>query len=178
MLRLWTIGHSTLALPGFMDLLKTHGIGLVADIRRYPASRRYPHFNADALASGLGAEGIAYRHFEALGGRRSARADSRNTLWRNASFRGYADYLETAEFQKGLEALEQAAGLQRTAIMCSEAVWWKCHRQLVADVLTARGAEVRHIVGAGEAPLHRITKGARVEGGHLVYAGEEEPRLL
>ena len=176
--QIWTIGHSTLDLPEFIALLKAHTIGLVADIRRYPASRRYPYFNAESLASSLQAEGIAYRHFEALGGRRAARVGSQNTLWRNESFRGYADYMDTPEFQAALGDLEQVAVTKRTAIMCSEAVWWRCHRQLVSDALTARGVEVRHITGVGEAALHRITKGATVEAGRVVYKGEEQNLLL
>lgn len=175
---LWTLGHSTLDLPEFLKLVQAHGIEFLADIRRYPASRRYPQFNAEALAAALAGQGVAYGHFEALGGRRSARPHSPNTLWRNASFRGYADYMQTPEFQAALEALERAASRKRTAIMCSEAVWWRCHRQLVADALTARGAEVRHIAGTGEPKVHTLTKGARVQDGKPVYAGEEEPRLL
>jgi uncharacterized protein (DUF488 family) len=178
MLHVWTVGHSTLGLTDFLALLRTHEIELLADIRRYPASRRHPHFNAESLAAGLVENGIAYRHLEGLGGRRGVRADSRNTLWRNASFRGYADYMETPEFQAALEELERLAAGKRTAILCSEAVWWRCHRQLVADMLTARGAEVRHITGMGEAKAHTITKGARVDAGKVTYAGEEEPRLL
>jgi uncharacterized protein (DUF488 family) len=168
-MQLWTIGHSTLPLPEFLDILKAHSIELVADIRRYPASRRYPWFHAEALAAALASEKIAYRHFEALGGRRSVRPGSRNTLWRNASFRGYADYMETPEFKAALEELERVASGKRAAILCSEAVWWRCHRQLVADALTAKGIEVRHIAGTGEAKVHALTKGARVEAGEPVY---------
>jgi uncharacterized protein (DUF488 family) len=169
----WTVGHSTLEATDFLALLKPHGIELLADIRRYPVSRRYPWFNAGALAAGLAPEGIAYRHFEALGGRRSVRPDSRNTLWRNASFRGYADYMETPEFKAALEELERVASAKRTAILCSEAVWWRCHRQLVADALTARGIEVRHIAGTGGTRAHALTKGARVEEGEPVYTAND-----
>jgi uncharacterized protein (DUF488 family) len=177
-MRLWTIGHSVLSAEEFLALLKAHEIRLLADIRRYPASRRLPHFNGDALAAFLAEAGIAYRHFPELGGRRAARADSRNTLWRNASFRGYADYMESEDFQRGFEALENAALAAPTAIMCSEAVWWKCHRMLVADALTARGMEVAHILGPEPARLHFLTKGAKIRNGYVDYSKEPEIRLL
>lgn len=170
---LWTVGHSTLPLQDFLALLKIHDVESLADIRRYPVSRWHPHFSVQNLAPAVAESGIEYRHYEALGGRRDPRPDSRNTLWRHPSFRGYADYMETPPFMSAFLNLEQVAGQKRTAFMCSERDWWKCHRQLVADAFTARGVEVRHIMGMGEAATHRLTKGARVEEGRVIYAGDE-----
>lgn len=175
---LWTIGHSTRGLEEFLTLLRDHDIRLLADIRRFPYSRRLPHFNGDTLSAALADAGIGYRHFEALGGRRNPRKDSVNTRWRVAAFKGYADYMETPEFQRAAEALRGEAEARRTAIMCSEAVWWRCHRGLVADWFKARGAEVRHIVDAKEAKVHPWTGAARFEDGALSYADEPENRLL
>lgn len=175
---LWTVGHSTLPLQEFLALLMTHEIESLADIRRYPVSRWHPHFSAVNLAPALAESGIGYLHYEALGGRRAPRADSRNTLWRHPSFRGYADYMETPPFMSAFLNLENVAGQKRTAFMCSERDWWKCHRQLVADAFTARGTEVRHIMERGEAATHRLTKGARVNSGRVDYSSEPENLLL
>jgi uncharacterized protein (DUF488 family) len=171
--RIWTIGHSTRNIEMFIRLLEGNGIRLVADVRMFPGSKRYPQFNREALANSLGKVGIAYEHFAELGGRRKVRADSRNTAWRNASFRGYADYMETEEFRGGIErllALASDAGL--TAIMCAEAVWWRCHRALISDFLKARGLEVIHIVDLGKTEPHPFTSAARIVNGKLSYTAD------
>ena len=212
---IFTIGHSTRSLDDFIALLHSHGINRLADIRTVPKSRRHPHFAGDALARSLPAEDVAYRHFPGLGGLRKPKRDSTNTGWRHEGFRGYADYMQTAEFARALEELidwarggpERAApqldndvmsveratpqlhedvaraegavptgnvarALQaRVAIMCAEALWWRCHRQLVADALVARGIEVRHIASASSARSHTLTDFARVDAGRVSYPG-------
>jgi uncharacterized protein (DUF488 family) len=170
----WTIGHSTRSLDALLALLRAHAITRVVDVRRFPRSRRHPHVNADALARDLPAAGIAYRHLPGLGGFRRARPDSRNTGWRNASFRGYADYMETDEFAGHLATLLDGARDGRTAIMCAEAVPWRCHRSLISDALLARGVEVRHILDEAPAQAHALTAGARIEGARVVYPGEPD----
>jgi uncharacterized protein (DUF488 family) len=143
---IWTIGHSTRTLQEFLDMLSGYRIEAIADVRRFPGSRRYPHFAGEALATTLPTHGIAYRWMPKLGGRRKVQPGSPNTAWRNASFQGYADYTATAEFAEGLAELLRLAATRRTALMCAEAVWWHCHRSLIADVLKLRGIEVIHIV--------------------------------
>ena len=141
-MRIWTIGHSTRTIDEFISLLKENEIKLLVDVRAWPGSKRYPQFNKDALAESLNAHGIRYEHFPELGGKRKSKPDSRNTAWRNASFRGYADYMETEQFQKGIERLARTSAAAKpcpTAIMCAEAVWWRCHRSLIADYLKSRG---------------------------------------
>ncbi len=167
-----TIGHSTLALEDFIAILRAHDVELIADVRRFPASRRYPHFGREALAGALARGGIAYAWMPELGGRRAPRPDSPNTRWRNASFRGYADYMETPAFQEAAGYLEAAAATRTTAMLCAEAVWWRCHRALIADYLAARGARVLHIVDAHMTEPHRYTEPARVVDGKLSYAEE------
>src|SRR5580698_5069158 len=142
---LWTIGHSTHPLDEFLALLARHEIEAVADVRRFPGSRRLPQFNHDALAAALGARDIRYEPFPELGGRRTPRPDSTNLAWRNASFRGYADYMETAEFQGAIARLLPIARARRTTVMCAEALWWRCHRSLIADYTKAAGHTVLHI---------------------------------
>jgi uncharacterized protein (DUF488 family) len=164
-----TLGHSTLALEDFLGLLEAHGIDAIADVRRYPASRRHPHFAREPLAASLAAHGSAYAWLPALGGRRSTRPDSPHVAWRNEQFRGYADHMDGAEFRDGLGTLLGFADGHRVAIMCAEAVPWRCHRQLIADVLVARGVEVLHVTGRGRAEPHRLTPFARVDGDHVVY---------
>ena len=172
-MRLWTIGHSTRTIDNFISLLKENEIELLADVRAWPGSKRYPQFNKDALAESLAAHGIRYEHFPELGGKRKSKPDSRNTAWRNASFRGYADYMETEQFQKGIERLlDLAAEAGPTAIMCAEAVWWRCHRSLIADCLKARGVEVLNILGANNVELHPYTPAARIVNGELNYAAD------
>jgi len=166
----WTVGHSTLALDDFLRLLDAWRIEAIADVRRFPGSRRYPHFASEALAASLPAHGIDYQWLPRLGGRRKARPDSPNTAWRNASFQGYADYLATAEFAAGLDALLALAARRRTAMMCAEAVWWRCHRALVSDVLKLRGIEVVHLMDATHSVVHPYTSPARIVDGRLSYA--------
>jgi uncharacterized protein (DUF488 family) len=172
-MRIWTIGHSTRTIDDFISLLNENGIKLAADVRMFPGSKRYPQFGREALAKSLGESGIRYEHFPELGGRRKAKLDSRNTAWRNASFRGYADYMETEQFQKGIERLlEVAAEAGPTAIMCAEAVWWRCHRSLIADYLKARGVEMLHIPGANKVDPHPYTPAARIVNGELSYEAD------
>ena len=176
--RIWTIGHSTRSIEDFIAALGAHQIKLLADVRLLPGSKRYPHFNNDALANSLGAHGIRYEHFRELGGRRRPRADSPNIVWRNHAFRGYADYMETPTFEAGIARL---LGMTReigpAAIMCAEAVWWRCHRGLVSDYLKARGVEVLHIMDAKKADPHPWTSAATIVNGHLSYAGNDAPEL-
>jgi uncharacterized protein (DUF488 family) len=166
---IWTIGHSTREIDEFIALLKAHEIGAIADVRLLPGSKRYPHFNADALADSLGHAGIRYEHFRELGGRRKPRPDSRNDAWRNEAFRGYADYMETEQFQRGLQRLLELAAETRVAMMCAEAVWWRCHRALISDYLKVRRMEVCHIVSATKNEPHPFTSAARVADGDLSY---------
>ena len=172
-MRIWTIGHSTRAIDEFISLLEENEIKLLVDVRAWPASKRYPQFNKEALAESLNAHGIHYEHFPELGGKRKAKPNSRNTAWRNASFRGYADYMETDQFQKGIERLlDVAAETGATAIMCAEAVWWRCHRSLIADYLKARGVEVLNVLGANKVEPHPYTSAARIVDGELSYRPE------
>jgi uncharacterized protein (DUF488 family) len=168
---IYTIGHSTRDLQDFLALLRRDDIRQLADVRSFPASRRYPHFNRDPLARALTDAGIAYSLHQALGGRRTPRRDSRNAGWRNAGFRGYADYMESEAFAAGLDALVSLAAGGPTAIMCAEAVPWRCHRSLIADALTVRGVDVRHILDAGTRP-HVLTSFAMVRDGTLSYPAE------
>ena len=172
-MRIWTIGHSTRTIDEFISLLKQNEIKLLVDVRAWPGSKRYPQFNQDALAESLKARGIRYEHFPELGGKRKSKPDSRNTAWRNASFRGYADYMETEQFQKGIERLlDVAAEAGPTAIICAEAVWWGCHRSLIADYLKARGMKVLHVLGANKVEPHPYTAAARIVNGELSYAAD------
>jgi len=173
-MRIWTIGHSTRAIDEFISLLKDNEIKLLADVRAWPGSRRYPQFNKETLAESLGARGLRYEHFPELGGKRKSKPDSRNTAWRNVSFRGYADYMETEEFQKGIDRLlHVAAETGATAIMCAEAVWWRCHRSLIADYLKSHGREVMHILGANKVEPHPYTPAARIVDGELSYEAND-----
>jgi uncharacterized protein (DUF488 family) len=167
----WTIGHSTRSAEEFLSLLQENGIERLVDVRRFPGSRKYPHFNEPLLAATLPKAGIDYVHRPDLGGRRPT-ADSKNTAWRNESFRAYADYMETPEFQQAAAWLIEQANEQRTAIMCSEAVWWRCHRSLIADYLKVRGVEVLHILGPGKTEPHPYTSAAAIVDGRLSYAAE------
>ena len=167
--QIWTIGHSTRSLDEFLALLIKHNIRLLVDIRSFPGSRRYPHFNKENLSVSLPDNGIEYRHMVGLGGRRKPAKDSINTAWRHPSFRGYADYMQTDEFKNEIEILEGLADKVRTAYMCSEAPWWKCHRSLVSDVLKVRGWEVYHIMEGGKLTEHPFTSPARTEQGKLFY---------
>ena len=174
-MRIWTIGHSTRSIEDFISLLEENGIKLVADVRMFPGSKRYPQFGREALANSLCESGIRYEHFPELGGRRKTNPDSRNTAWRNASLRGYADYMETAQFQKGVERLLSLfREVGPAAIMCAEAVWWRCHRSLISDYLKASNIEVIHILGANKVEPHPFTSAARIIDGALSYATEED----
>jgi uncharacterized protein (DUF488 family) len=169
-MRIWTIGHSTRAIDEFISLLKENEIKLLADVRMWPGSTRYPQFNKEALAESLEARRTRYEHFPELGGKRKSKPDSRNTAWRNASFRAYADYMETEQFQKGIERLlELAAKVGPTAIMCAEAVWWRCHRSLISDYLKVHSVEVMHILAANKVEPHPYTPAARIMDGQLSY---------
>ena len=151
-------------------MLQSFRIGLLVDIRNFPGSRRYPHFGKDQLEASLIQSGIRYEHLKDLGGRRTPRPDSKNDAWRVAAFRGYADYMETEVFAQAASRLEELAAGSITAYMCSEAVWWSCHRSLVSDYLKVRGWRVLHIMKAGKADEHPFTKPARIENGQLVYS--------
>jgi uncharacterized protein (DUF488 family) len=177
-LRVYTIGHSTRALDELIALLRAHGVARLVDVRTVPRSRRHPHFNREALPGSLGDAGIAYAHMAGLGGLRKPRHDSINAAWRNDGFRGYADYMQTEPFRTGLEALLDLAAEASTAIMCAEAVPWRCHRSLISDALVARGAEVRHILRAGRADAHKLTPFAKVEGTTVTYPAPSQPPLF
>jgi uncharacterized protein (DUF488 family) len=178
---LYTIGHSTRALGELIGMLHEAGITRLADVRRIPRSGRQPQFNIDTLPAALASEGIDYRHLPALGGRRGARKDaaSRNTLWRVQSFRNYADYAETAAFRDGFAEMERLAADRPTAIMCAEAVWWRCHRRVVADYAIARGWEVVHLMAPGHRQAGVLTDGAVPRpDGTVAYPGRELPDPL
>jgi uncharacterized protein (DUF488 family) len=170
---IWTIGHSTHSLEEFLALLDGYGLQAVADVRRFPGSRRHPQFAREALEQSLPAHGISYQWVPKLGGRRRVQPDSPNTGWRNASFRGYADYLASSEFAEGLAELLAFAAHQRVALMCAEVLWWRCHRSLIADVLRSRGIEVIHILDATHSTVHPYTSPARIVNGQLSYAAQD-----
>jgi uncharacterized protein (DUF488 family) len=173
-MRIWTIGHSTRMIDDFISLLSANGIKLLIDVRSLPGSKRYPQFNKETLADSLGKAEIRYEHFPELGGRRKPRPDSKNAAWRNASFRAYADYMETEEFHKGMERLlDLAADAGSTAIMCAEAVWWRCHRTLISDYLKARGIGVMHILGANKIEPHPYSSAAQIVNGKLSYEAKD-----
>ena len=170
----YTIGHSTRRFADYLAALEEAGIEALVDVRRFPFSRRHPHFNGEALAASLASAGIAYHHLVDLGGRRAAKraARSPNTLWREPAFRAYADYAEGAEFAAALARLKALAAERRTAIMCAEALWWQCHRRIITDYLLAAGIVVTHIIDIGKSEPARLTEGAAVRAdGTLVYAG-------
>ena len=166
---IWTIGHSTRPFADFVDLLKTVDIQRVVDVRRFPGSKRFPHYNKDLLASELLKHGIQYTHMEMLGGRRNPLIDSLNTTWKNKGFRGYADYMDTGSFKQGIINLENMASDERCVIMCTEAVWWSCHRSLISDYLKVNHWQVWHILGKNKLQLHPYTKVATVKEGVLSY---------
>jgi len=170
-LEIWTIGHSTRSINQFIEALESFKIEILADVRSFPGSRRYPQFNRERLKGSLAEAAIGYEHLPELGGRRRARPDSDNLAWRNESFRGYADYMETAGFHEGLARLLNLAHERRTAIMCAEALWWRCHRGLISDYLKAKGVEVTHIMATGKSEPHPFTTAARIVEGELSYRG-------
>ncbi len=171
---IWTIGHSSRTLEQFLALLAAHRIEAIADVRRHAGSRKYPHFNPEPLAGELMRARIAYHPFPELGGRRPARDDSSHTVWRNPSFRGYADYMDSPQFAAGLERLVALGRAARVATMCSEAVWWRCHRSMIADALKARGVHVWHILGESAAKEHPYTSAATIVGGELRYGSSDD----
>ena len=175
---LFTIGHSTHSIDEFIPLLNSQGVQHLVDVRAIPKSRHCPQFNTDALASCLNQAGIVYTHLKALGGRRHSRKGSINTGWRNTSFRGYADYMATPQFAEGLDALVQIALAHRTAIMCAEAVPWRCHRSLIADALIVKGWEVRDILSASAAAEHHLTPFLKVVDGLPTYPAANKPGSL
>jgi uncharacterized protein (DUF488 family) len=168
---IYTIGHSTHPADVFLDLLRAHGVEQLADVRTVPRSKRHPQFERDALDRFLARSGIRYRHFPGLGGLRKPRPDSRNTAWQHAGFRGYADYMQTTQFETAVAELEAFAALGPTAVMCAEAVWWRCHRRLLADALFVRGVEVRHILSLAEPKPHELSDFARPHGSTVTYPG-------
>jgi uncharacterized protein (DUF488 family) len=175
---IWTVGHSTRQIGEFTDLLRAHEIHLLVDVRTIPRSRHNPQFNEDRLAERLKEAGLLSLHMPALGGLRKARKDSINDGWRNASFRGYADYMQTDEFFKALEELMAESRLQPSVIMCAEAVPWRCHRSLIADALVTRGWEVRHVMSPEKATPHVLTSFAHFEKGALTYPKPNDPPSL
>jgi uncharacterized protein (DUF488 family) len=169
-----TIGHSNHPLDCFLALLARHKVEALVDIRRFPGSRKHPHFNRDDLAAALQKSGVEYHWLEALGGRRNKQRDeSPNRGLENEGFRNYADYMQTNQFREGVEKLLEVARRKRTAIMCAEGLFWQCHRRLVSDFLAANGVTVQHIMPGGELRPHKLTTGAVIEGGRVTYPGEK-----
>jgi len=169
--RIWTAGHSTRSSQEFNEILLSHRIGVLVDVRSFPGSRRYPHFNKAELSRRLETIGILYSHRPELGGRRRPSPHSKNTAWKNPSFRAYADHMESEEFRKGIGDLLELARQNRTAVMCAEALWWRCHRSLIADFLKAEGFDVIHILDGQHTEAHPYTSAARIVNGHLSYEG-------
>jgi len=175
---IWTIGHSTRPIEEFLGLLAQYDIQTIADVRRLPGSRKHPQYDQQALAAALATRGVGYAWLETLGGRRRASADSPNTAWRNTAFRGYADYMSSSAFAHGLDELLAFARASHTALMCAEAVWWRCHRSLIADALCVRGTEVVHILDNKHTTVHPMTQPARIVDGRLTYAAPKQQALL
>ncbi len=169
---IYTIGHSTRTIEEFLALLLSFGIKVLADIRRLPGSRKYPQFDQDQLKKSLREKGIEYVYIEDLGGRRKLSSSAAKTAWRNKSFQAYAGYMETEAFEEGAKVLKSYAAEQPTAMMCSEAVWWRCHRSMVSDYLKAKGWEVLHIMSEGKATEHPYTSPARIIGDRIFYTEE------
>ena len=177
MVTVFTVGHSTRPVEDLIALLQGQGITMLVDVRRFPGSRRHPQFGRDALAGALAARGIGYMHSPGLGGRRPVRPDSPNTAWRDRGFRGYADHMQTREFAEALAELEDLAARETVAIMCAEAVPWRCHRRLISDALVAHGVRVLHILGPGRVEAHVLDPHARVRAnGTLVYPAPTDPQ--
>jgi uncharacterized protein (DUF488 family) len=170
---IFTIGHSTRPLDEFIGLLRSHGVERVIDIRTIPRSRHNPQFNGETLGPALRAARIGYVQLKKLGGLRHAKADSKNLGWHNASFRGFADYMQTPEFEEGLDRAIRLAEEKPSALMCAEAVPWRCHRSMVADALTVRGFDVEHIVSGSKPQTHKLTSFARVRGTNITYPSED-----
>jgi uncharacterized protein (DUF488 family) len=170
-LTVWTVGHSTRSIEEFLSLLTSFQIQVLIDVRTFPGSRRYPQFNKERLNASLADAGIDYLHFPDLGGRRRAKPDSLNMAWRNESFRGYADYMETEAFRAAIDRLVEVARKRHCVVMCAEALWWRCHRSLISDYLKVRDANIVHITGAGKSEGHPFTSAARIIDGELSYRG-------
>jgi uncharacterized protein (DUF488 family) len=171
-----TIGHSNHSLDRFLTLLAQHQVEALVDIRRFPGSRKHPHFHRDNLAVTLPKAGVEYHWLEALGGRRpKQRHESPNLGLENKGFRNYADYMLTDEFRQGMEKLLELARKERTAIMCAEGLFWRCHRRLVSDFLVANAVIVQHVMPSGDLRPHQLTRGAVIDGGHVTYPGEKSP---
>ncbi|GAL86001.1 iron-sulfur cluster assembly protein HesB [Sporocytophaga myxococcoides] len=166
----YTIGHSNHSIEAFIGILQSFDIKVLCDVRSLPGSRKFPHFNKENLKISLENNGINYIHMEGLGGRRKMRKDSKNNRWRNESFRGYADYMETDDFKNAVSDLKSVALKHTTAYMCSEAVWWSCHRSMISDYLKAKGWTVLHIMAAGKVQEHPYTSPAIVTEGHISYS--------
>lgn len=175
---IYTIGHSTHSIETFIEMLQAFNIQLLADVRNFPGSKRYPHFNRDNLERSVTNRLIQYKHFKALGGRRKPIPDTKNTGWRVEAFRGYADYMETNAFKDAIAELEADAEKKITAFMCSEAVWWSCHRSLIADHLKLKEWTVLHIMNKNKADEHPYTKPARIVNGKLNYEADTENLLF
>ncbi len=173
-----TVGHSTRPAEALIEMLKAHGVEQLIDVRTIPRSRYNPQYNREALECSLRDAGIAYEHMKALGGLRHPRKDSPNLGWRNDSFRGYADYMQTPEFESALAALIAAAAHHAVVIMCAEAVPWRCHRSLISDALTVRGYPVEHIMSAAQSDPHTITSFAKVEGTSVTYPAGAQEKLF
>ncbi len=169
---IWTIGHSTRALDEFIDILKTFDIELIVDVRSFPGSRKFPQFNKENLAISLPEKNINYIHIPNLGGRRKVNKDSKNIAWNHPSFRAFADYMETDNFLKGIEELTSIAKVQRSAVMCAEALWWRCHRSMISDYLKLNGWKVVHIISITKTEEHPYTKPANIINGKLDYSSE------
>jgi uncharacterized protein (DUF488 family) len=179
---IWTVGHSTRPLGAFLELLESAAITLVGDVRRFPASRRSPHYNHESLRETLAGLEIGYLALPALGGRRRTHPGSIHTAWRNPSFRGYADYMDTEQFRQAIEQVQALAATERIALMCSEVLWWRCHRALIADYLKSRGHTVLHLLSPTSHEPHPYTSAARIINGALSYSippheppGREQP---
>jgi uncharacterized protein (DUF488 family) len=175
---IFTIGHSNRSIDGFVELLRAHGVKGIVDVRSIPMSRHNPQFNIDALERSLREQRIAYKHAQQLGGRRRAKKDSANLGWRNVSFRGFADYMATEEFSEGLDDLIETASARETAIMCAEAVPWRCHRSLIGDALTKKGWLVRDILSLNVARRHLLTPFLKTRKGQLVYPEQPSKHAL
>jgi uncharacterized protein (DUF488 family) len=171
---IYTIGHSTRTLEELVALLQTFSIEMLVDVRSYPGSKRYPHFNKESLSKKLPAKDLLYLHIQCLGGRRKALPQSKNTAWKNDAFRGYADYMETGDFKKGVDELEKTGSRYRTAFMCSEAVWWRCHRSMIADYMKVNGWKVLHILNNKKTEEHPFTAAAKIVDGYLSYSATQQ----
>lgn len=171
---IYTIGHSTRSMQEFLELLDAFSVKVLVDVRNYPGSKRYPHFNKEELEHTLKKHHIQYVHIKSLGGRRKPVADSHNSAWRNEAFRGYADYMETNEFHEGIKDLESFATKKTTAYMCSEAVWWSCHRAMISDYLKSTGWTVLHIMSLTKADEHPYTAPAKIIDNKLTYRSDAD----